>query len=242
VAWSETFWNSVNAEALLLDGKGCTKAEKHTEDKTFSASLAQFPLDMSAVKQDREEKPAENGEIEEAAQDEEKDGYFIHPVSTNETLVGIALKYRTTTSELRRINRLATDSQLFSKKSIYIPKTDAVQGPIIAPPSSEEKKQRVAVHSLKSQTGCSTEEAKWYLSDHDYNLEEALAQWKQDNTWEKKGGMAGDEGGPSVRVSKGEPSTPLLNINTNNGKEQDKASSPKGASSLFGLMNYFSGN
>ena len=27
---------------------------------------------------------------------EERDGYFIHPVSTNETLVGIALKYQTT--------------------------------------------------------------------------------------------------------------------------------------------------
>ena len=104
----------VNTAALELDGKGCTRTgiihsfpckccliesfpDKHSEDKNFSAALAQFPIQQPTTVEDNKESELEEVPLEPTpVVVEERDGYFIHPVSTNETLVGIALKYQTT--------------------------------------------------------------------------------------------------------------------------------------------------
>ena len=63
----------------------------------FSASLAQFPIREDSAEQNKGGQGAEEIEEEKSKpRDKEREGYLEHPVSSNETLVGIALKYRTT--------------------------------------------------------------------------------------------------------------------------------------------------
>jgi len=245
----EAYFHNVNQEALKLEGKGCTHTEKHLEDKAFTASLAQFPVQQTVAPPTTTATTKEE-EPEPEPQDEEREGFFIHPVSTNETLVGIALKYKTTTAELRRINRLTTDTQLFGKKNIYIPKKGDIQGPIPSAPLSEEQKMRHAINNVKLKTGCSTEEAKWYLSDHDNDVDKAVAQWKEDNKWEQQ--KSGEKGSISRSVpsrSQSVPSTTSLSksftsstpISTRNSTGDGNGSPKEGrpSSLLDDFMSYF---
>ncbi|KAG6575718.1 LysM and putative peptidoglycan-binding domain-containing protein 2, partial [Cucurbita argyrosperma subsp. sororia] len=48
-------------------------------------------------------------------------GYIEHPVSKYDTLAGIAIKYGVEVSDIKRMNALVTDHQMFALKSLQIP-------------------------------------------------------------------------------------------------------------------------
>lgn len=48
-------------------------------------------------------------------------GYIEHPVSKFDTLAGIAIKYGVEVSDIKRMNALVTDHQMFALKSLQIP-------------------------------------------------------------------------------------------------------------------------
>ncbi|KAH7307218.1 hypothetical protein KP509_22G050100 [Ceratopteris richardii] len=49
------------------------------------------------------------------------DGYILHKVSKLDTLAGVAIKYGVEVADLKRLNGLATDLQMFAHKSLRIP-------------------------------------------------------------------------------------------------------------------------
>lgn len=51
-------------------------------------------------------------------------------------------------------------------------------------PSTHDPKAE-AFFNFKKLTGASSEEAKYYLTSNDYNLEMALKEFKEDQAWEK---------------------------------------------------------
>jgi LysM repeat protein len=169
-------WLSLLTITFLLD--------KHEVDVPFEASLAHFPFS------EEEAAARDNRSKEEKAKDKtnmppEEDGYLIHEVVNTDTLMGLAIRYKTTVAELQKINKLP-NHQIFVRKYLYIPKSDEIQVPIRSSPASINRATLVA--AFKTETGASAEEAKYYLSDADDNLKLALENWKKDMDWQTKRG------------------------------------------------------
>ncbi|XP_076952714.1 uncharacterized protein LOC143626535 [Bidens hawaiensis] len=49
------------------------------------------------------------------------DGYIEHTVTKLDTLAGVAIKYGVEVADIKRMNGLTTDLQMFSRKTLYIP-------------------------------------------------------------------------------------------------------------------------
>ncbi|XP_076882605.1 uncharacterized protein LOC143531116 [Bidens hawaiensis] len=49
------------------------------------------------------------------------DGYIEHTVTKFDTLAGVAIKYGVEVADIKRMNGLTTDLQMFSRKTLYIP-------------------------------------------------------------------------------------------------------------------------
>ncbi|KAH1224333.1 LysM and putative peptidoglycan-binding domain-containing protein 2 [Glycine soja] len=58
-------------------------------------------------------------------------GYIQHPISKLDTLAGIAIKYGVEVADIKKMNGLVTDSQMFALKSIGIPLNGKHPPPII---------------------------------------------------------------------------------------------------------------
>lgn len=177
-------WSCCITASEELKGLGCAKADKHEVDVPFEASLAHFPFS------EEEAAARDNRSKEEKAKDKtnmppEEDGYLIHEVVNTDTLMGLAIRYKTTVAELQKINKLP-NHQIFVRKYLYIPKSDEIQVPIRSSPASINRATLVA--AFKTETGASAEEAKYYLSDADDNLKLALENWKKDMDWQTKRG------------------------------------------------------
>jgi len=132
--------------------------------------------------------------------------FYRHPIKDGETLVGIALGYGIPLVELQRVNRLPT-RQIFQLTELLIP-VDYTRKPLVQVTSVDPKAQ--AIINFKRKTGCLLEEATYYLESSEYNMEVALAEYRDDLKWEatharnkKQPGFASKlHGKPAPRNSK----------------------------------------
>ena len=108
--------------------------------------------------------------------------YIAHKVTKVDTLPGLALKYKTTTHLIRKINRLPND-MVFQRDFIFIPKTIGCTAPI---PSADTLSESGRISIFASKTGCASEESRYYLEEADWNVNTAFTNWKEDMTWSKK--------------------------------------------------------
>lgn len=109
--------------------------------------------------------------------------YFAHKVTKIDTLAGLALKYKTSTGTIKRINRLPNDL-VFQRDLIFIPKSPGCTKPLDFSEDNLSNTGKISVFVTK--TGCADEEGKFYLEESNWDLDEALSNWREDMSWSNK--------------------------------------------------------
>jgi len=197
------------------DLPGCRQARYHTEDTVFTQNMRSFPYDpkASTVEQLKTvlDTPTPNPTVDvnnppsldELAQHPD---FFAHMVSVADTLQGLSIRYHTSTEVIRRVNRLKTNN-VFERKIVYIPKSHLITTPIpqIHPVNTNASK----LANFVTKTGCAKEEAKFYLESADWDLEQALVEWKDDMAWQSKA-CQNPNSFPALQPTKKSPSPTRL--------------------------------
>eukprot|EP01087_Luapelamoeba_hula_P009529 TRINITY_DN2461_c0_g2_i1.p1 TRINITY_DN2461_c0_g2~~TRINITY_DN2461_c0_g2_i1.p1 ORF type:complete len:391 (-),score=53.89 TRINITY_DN2461_c0_g2_i1:188-1360(-) len=106
-----------------------------------------------------------------------------HRVLLTDTLSGVALKYGVKTGDIKRANNLIADS-VFERKELTIPKPTRLPDPDEAIVLPKSGKETIAISRFLQQTqGSDKHEARYYLTEHDWNVEVALAAFRDDVAW-----------------------------------------------------------
>jgi len=102
-----------------------------------------------------------------------------HTVMPHDTLQGLALRYRIPVSELRRFNTLPSNNvQILKTLRVPISHNQPIE-------PQEMTDNEVTLQRFRNETGESLEEAKFYLEESKWVLQEALQLWKEDDRYEK---------------------------------------------------------
>eukprot|EP01091_Cochliopodium_minus_P007545 TRINITY_DN17431_c0_g1_i1.p1 TRINITY_DN17431_c0_g1~~TRINITY_DN17431_c0_g1_i1.p1 ORF type:complete len:478 (+),score=168.78 TRINITY_DN17431_c0_g1_i1:1-1434(+) len=117
----------------------------------------------------------------------DKNGYYIidHQVSLDDTLAGLALYYNTTVNEIKLQNNLFSND-IFLRKTLKI--RTKVPHNKIKPHVVETKEHRETrlIRRFILFTNSKTEEARFYLTNNDWDVNVAVKEFKDDRAWENK--------------------------------------------------------
>lgn len=103
-----------------------------------------------------------------------------HTVMPDDTLQGLCLRYHVSVTEVRRINLFSGNSIQY-KKTLLIPVSPGVSyNSVVQQGDSRE----VMLQRFRNATGEAAAEARIYMEEHSWNLDEAVAAWKKDESWE----------------------------------------------------------
>jgi len=181
----------VNQAALIEGCIGCCVADSHEEDEQYKSTMARFPFDAysvlstTAAATNLDSAPLNNPK-RDSVDDADANAltadknFYRHKILEGETLIGIALKYDISVSQLKRINRLGTD-QIFPLKELLIPVDKAAHK---SPTENPANVKALAVSTFKNKAGCSLEEATFYMESADFDVAAALKEFEQDVKWE----------------------------------------------------------
>ena len=189
------------------DCVGCKESSEHIEDIEYTRTMSQFPVDLNALRQEHQMRvdrymrlqheasapPMQTPEEESQVDDDSATpgalvdpNFFRHKVSSNDTLTGLALHYKTNTNAIKQANSGFIIGEMFNHLTyIRIPRVEGVRGRECAPLAANEAQlisikdfmrlgQRIANEKV------SREEAVYYLSSVDYVLQEALEMFAED--------------------------------------------------------------
>eukprot|EP01083_Nonionella_stella_P091684 256375_1 len=119
--------------------------------------------------------------------------YLSHHVQPTDTLQGICLKYHVTPTEIRQSNRFSGSNLALAPDSLMIPLKRNLP-PIVKQPAQDSKDQKINafMRIMNSKVGgagkmkerIGRKEAVAYLEINDYNVEESVADAKDDLGWE----------------------------------------------------------
>merc|ERR1712137_1113706 len=181
-----------NTAYLEFNSRGCKRSEKHEEDHFFTDTMKLFPFDPNANRDEQLKKVL----FEESARAETTQtphvlpalekllnhpSYIAHRVTKVDTLAGLALKYKTNTATIKRVNRLPND-MVFQREIIFIPKSVGVTAPI---PSVDDMGNGNKISYFVAKTGCVAEESSFYLEEANWDVDQALKNWREDLSWSK---------------------------------------------------------
>jgi len=182
-------WTCCNA---FLEGdekfKGCKQSNHHKEDENFTRCMQMFPFDPQSCPKKQVEnilttKVASPTLDKLPADLSGHPNFFEHRVTSADTLQGLAIRYNTTTETIRRVNRMKTND-VFERKTVFIPKSNDYQMPIETTEQGPSRGQ--LLNQFVFETKCSTEEARFYLEDADWDTQQAIAAWKDDQNWQAR--------------------------------------------------------
>ena len=113
----------------------------------------------------------------------DKNGYFIidHQVQLEDTLAGLALYYGTTVNEIKLLNNLFSND-IFLKKTLKI-RTKVPKQKIR--PHVEESKEHKEIRLIRRFvlfTNSKPEEARFYLSNNNWDVKQAVSEYKSDSS------------------------------------------------------------
>jgi len=172
---------------------GCSTS-LHIEDAITSQFLSERPLNpeaLSSIEIDSFQEPTIISEVEERKDEETEtyvrkaDGtiYYKHIVLPVDTLRGISIKYSVNPSTLKRINRIfGRDDEIHLKNYLLIPWDKPVNEDKIEFPNPTNDE---LIKLLKYEFNISVEEAKFYLSDAEWDITLARNQYLKDLEYEK---------------------------------------------------------
>lgn len=102
---------------------------------------------------------------------------IVHDVKPNDTLQGLAVKYRVPVLEIKRENKIWREEDVSAHKSIIIPKD--VETHIREEKETEEQHQ-LCLEGFVRTTSCGTEEALQYLEASCWNVSKAIQSFERD--------------------------------------------------------------
>lgn len=105
-----------------------------------------------------------------------KPSIFEHTVMPTDTLQGICLRYRVSPVTLRRMNMFSGNNIQF-KKTLLI----SIEGGCMI--EFQQNTEEVTLQKFRNITQEGVAESRLYLDEHGWNLELALAAWRNDETW-----------------------------------------------------------
>lgn len=122
----------------------------------------------------------------------EDSDFLSHEVQKTDTLQGLCLKYHTTPTQLRQLNRFSGSNLALAPKILVIPLKQSKAGPNVTKKSPEQEKESKINSFLlafrfsknRQEMPMGRKEAVAYLEMNDFNLEEAIADAKDDLGWE----------------------------------------------------------
>jgi len=122
--------------------------------------------------------PANNEELSKT--------YHTHVVMDTDTLTGLSLIYDVPASEIRRVNKLSSQSVIHERTTLLIPITATNTKQKV----DEDALRRKLEHSLtlkllREARLQDLSEAAFYLEENDYDYDAAFAQYKYDLRWER---------------------------------------------------------
>jgi LysM repeat protein len=105
------------------------------------------------------------------------DNFYFHKVEKSDTLEGIALRYKTTVSEIKRLNKLYTKFDIFGKSLLIIPKCKEEQKLT----EEEQYMRQYAIQLFQNEMDCADEQlCLSYLEKAKFNLREAIKKYRFD--------------------------------------------------------------
>eukprot|EP01114_Cavostelium_apophysatum_P014951 TRINITY_DN3990_c0_g1_i1.p1 TRINITY_DN3990_c0_g1~~TRINITY_DN3990_c0_g1_i1.p1 ORF type:complete len:414 (-),score=85.61 TRINITY_DN3990_c0_g1_i1:76-1317(-) len=114
--------------------------------------------------------------------------FFKHNVNFTDTLSGLSLRYDIPVDEIKSVNKLIRDEDLWTRFQLLIP----YRGQEIPQVNEKERekfkadmKGRLIKRFRRTHAGTTDAEAKYYLKANSWNLEEATKEFKDDKEWEK---------------------------------------------------------
>lgn len=99
-----------------------------------------------------------------------------HTVMPTDTIQGICLRYRINVVQLRQWNNFSGNN-IKPFKSLLIPLEPGVTA------APQEVTPEVMLRQFMNHTNLETEEAKFYLEEHNWNLQDALSAYRSDEQW-----------------------------------------------------------
>eukprot|EP00041_Stephanoeca_diplocostata_P037131 m.1387756 g.1387756 ORF g.1387756 m.1387756 type:complete len:496 (+) comp24984_c0_seq5:207-1694(+) len=121
------------------------------------------------------------------------EGSVRHYIQMSDTLSGLAVKYETSTQEIKRLNRLTED--IFSRQWIWVPRPSNYQPEQLDVPSIEAmvalRKRQIVQDVMAASKAIGLEEAVSYLQLTEWSADKAIRQLREDEAWERRVAAAG---------------------------------------------------
>jgi len=111
-------------------------------------------------------------------------GYQRHVVHDTDTMRRLELAYDVSAAEIKAANQIVNDREIHSRPFLLIPSTKVPNLPV-APPISQASREHKRVSVFMQITKCKDHsEAKAYLDMANWDVNEAVIQYKKDVQWE----------------------------------------------------------
>lgn len=128
--------------------------------------------------------------------------FLKYRVTPSETLVGVALKFGLSTSELKTLNKIRSDMEFYGRNFLLLPWVEGKEAPdqALALKREEEEKRQHQASKFSIDHNISFAEAKWYvfsvtrdgthlfryLADSGFDGAKAALKLKEDLNWENE--------------------------------------------------------
>jgi len=103
----------------------------------------------------------------------------FHTVGPGDTMQGICLRHGVSALEIRRLNQ-CTNANVVALKVVKLPGAGGGAHLNITTASKKAK----LVQEFREESGEGVTEAEYYLEDHQWRVDLALAAWKNDDEWD----------------------------------------------------------
>lgn len=182
----------LSTDSQKIDCVGCRVAPAHEEDMQYAMTISNFPVDLQALR-DLHARRAEQLRQQQAAlatEEAEKgnptvsldDNYYLHTVVPTDTLAGLQVRYDISAAGIRKANPEMVGDIFKHLKTIRIPKRPGLTPP---PPVTESTARKMMIRDFECKARCTQEEAKYYLSESDFDLESALRNYREDQAFDQ---------------------------------------------------------
>ena len=124
------------------------------------------------------------------------DGSWIpHVVGPRDTVMGLALRYGCTEASICAANDLCSNGSLASLGVAATLRIPATRAPLPRLTTSGGESEASRIRRFIAAAKCGEAEARFYLSDAEYDVGKALAAYAKDDAFEKGGDTSGSGGG-----------------------------------------------
>ena len=165
----------------------CVK-EGDADEEHLSAVVQE---NMAAIQAKRERIAEKKNEIDNIlglASEKAESRFIDHSVTPSDTLFGLELKYGVSAADIRRANTMTSD-RLFAHVKIKIPNPKYKPNPEKESADAERLKMTRRMIAMMKRVGddaLGEAEAKYYLQEHRWDIDAAVAAFRRDEEWAKQ--------------------------------------------------------